>query len=143
MLTSFTGIMKKIAVDMTDLSISKNIDNQQVVMLKKLIVLSIVANSSNSDLNRFMNCTKKVPFEVKENIFKVIYVEIKRVYFTFLDLLIPYRYLIKEKVLEYLNILKSNKINIQNELKNLSSFSDKEVVFYEGGWLFIYLLIYS
>ncbi|XP_031788832.1 uncharacterized protein LOC107981536 [Nasonia vitripennis] len=116
---------------MTDLSISKSIDNQQVVMLKKLIVLSIVANSSNDDLNRFMNCTKKVPFKVKENILKVIYVEIKRVYFTFLDLLIPYRYLIKEKVLEYLNILKSNKINIHNELKNLSSFSDKEVVFYE------------
>ncbi|XP_031786634.1 histone-lysine N-methyltransferase KMT5C isoform X1 [Nasonia vitripennis] len=108
-------------------------DNQQVVMLRKLIVLSIVANGSNSDLNRFMNSTKKVPFNVKANILKIIYVEdIKQVYFMYLDLLIPFRYLIKEKILEYLNTLKSNKINIQDELKNLSSFSEKEVVFYEA-----------
>lgn len=108
-------------------------DNEQIVLLKKLIILSFIYGKTNSNLNKYMTCSRKASREVKQNLLNEIYeLEVKESDYTLLDLLVPYRYLIYEHVKDLKVILKKNKITTKIEAKGTSCFHVIETAFYDG-----------
>ena len=107
--------------------------NEQISLFKKLVILNLVKKDEINLKIYMYKSTGKVPRTAKENILNRIYDnECKESSYSLLDLLLPFRYLIKNKVKELKNLFELNHIILDKKVVGMSSFIDIEYAIYEG-----------
>lgn len=117
---------------MTDVLFTFIDSNQQIVMLKKLIIFNLTFER-DFDLNQFMNCASiRTHKKVKKYIIQKMYGEIRDNLVSLLDFNKPYRFLIKKKVKYFNDLLSQHEKYFQIIVADASSFEDNEILFYEG-----------
>ncbi|OXU17631.1 hypothetical protein TSAR_004987 [Trichomalopsis sarcophagae] len=75
----------------------KDDESEQLLLLKKLIILSIVTEN-NPDFNRFMSSVSRISRIIKQRILEALFQDdFKEYHYSLLDLMMPYRCQIREK----------------------------------------------
>ena len=101
-----------------------------------------LTTDKNSHLNYFMSNKKRIPRNHKQSILETVYdIGIKEYHYSLLDLLMGFRYVIREKKEEFDALFNIYKINFRSKVIGVTSFEDAEYIFYEGLYFPISILI--